>query len=327
MQDQPLPLHISVTHSSAQSTSEPLVPPHSSNNILTNSSARPRTSTNVFASNAELAAHYGIPTIHPPLSSINKHHPESVTQSPSHSTAVPDFNTLKANYLNMLSQKSESTPAPLTTDMSSATVSPADLQQPIAGDFSDLEGLFRSLGNSSPSPLSIESHPSSSEQSATAQAEMSFEPNDFLASPWIPSLDEFGDSPGETPLTEFLNTPLIDNGTAMFTDPLFPPESPLFDATLGDFELSQAPSGPSLDVSELLTFLSTSPNRDDTLALDPLHLISPSVSMGSLERNATELGQSKGPLERLRRLPLVPSLKNLFLRLPSFSRARWPQTS
>ncbi|KAF5348500.1 hypothetical protein D9756_009640 [Leucocoprinus leucothites] len=279
--NQPSSPYISVTRSSAQSASEPSVPTHSSNNVLIHSSTRPRTSNQVFASTTDLAAHYGIPTTLPPLPSINKRRPVSVTQPPSHSTAVPDFNALKANYLNMLSEKSESAPAPLTTDMSSATVSPADLQQPIAGDFSDLEGLLRSLGNSSPSPLSIESHPSSSAQSATAQSEMSFEPNEFLTSPWTPSLDAFGDSPGETPLSEFLNTPLIDDGAAMFTDPLFPPESPLFDATLGDFESSKAPSGPSLDASELLTFSPTSPNLDDTLALNPSHLVSPSVSMGN----------------------------------------------
>ncbi|KXN85019.1 Cross-pathway control protein 1 [Leucoagaricus sp. SymC.cos] len=254
---------ISVTRSSAQSSTEPSVPIHSSNDVLNNNSSnRLRTSTKVFASTTDLAAHYGIPTTFPPPPSIQSRRPEPVTQpSPSHSIAFPDFFSLKDNYLNMLSQKSESTPAPSNIDMSSATVSPADLQQPIQADFDDIEGLLRTLA-----------------QEAAAQPDKSspFELNDYLTSPWTPSLDAFGDSPGETPLSDFLNTPLIsdDQDTAMFTGPLFG-DSPLFGDAPEQAELSKPPA---LDTSGLLTLSPTSPNLE-TPSLDPAHLISPARAM------------------------------------------------
>ncbi|KAF9445379.1 hypothetical protein P691DRAFT_272372 [Macrolepiota fuliginosa MF-IS2] len=161
----------------------------------------------------------------------------------------------------MLSQRSEPASAPSSTDMSSATVSPADLQQPVAADFPDLEGFIRNLA-----------------QEVQAGTD-SFEPNDFLTSPWTPSLDTFGDSPGETPLSEFLSTPLItDDNDDMFTGPN---DLPLFtDSTYIDMSLTESSKAPSFDTSGLLTMSPTSPNLG-TPALDPSSLFSPAQSMHS----------------------------------------------
>jgi len=159
----------------------------------------------------------------------------------------------------MLSQRSDSNPAPLTaTDMSSATVSPADLQQPLA-DFNGLEALLRDIA-----------------EGTTGQPDMSpFEPNDFLTSPWTPSLDAFGDSPG----SDFLNTPLIDPDTTMFSGAH---DLPLFDDSL-TFEaqnLDESSKAPALDTSNLLTMSPTSPYLN-TPALDPATLLSPAMLMTS----------------------------------------------
>jgi len=157
----------------------------------------------------------------------------------------------------MLSQKPESTAAPSLVDMSSATVSPADLQQPVAADF-DLAGLFDMA------------------QVSNGQDMSPFEPNDFLTSPWTPSLDAFGESPDETPLNEFLSTPLIsDNNTfnEAFDLPLF--GDSYLDATVNDKAPESSTKAPSIDTSGLLTMSPTSP------ALDPSALFSPPQPMDS----------------------------------------------
>lgn len=249
-------LNTSVNSSLVSRSIEPLVPNYNSpNNVLINSSARPRTSNQVFASTSDLAAHYGIPTTLPPLP-IPARRPEPVTTQPSPSTASPDYlSSLKSNYLSMLSQKPESSSTPSSLDMSNTTVSPADLQQPLAADF-DLVGLF---GMAQPS---------------NGQDMSPFEPNDFLTSPWTPSLDAFGESPDETPLNEFLSTPLIsDNNT--FNDAF---DLPLFgdsylDAPLNDKAPESSTKAPSLDTANLLTMSPTSP------ALDPASLFSPPQPM------------------------------------------------
>ncbi|KXN80646.1 Mitogen-activated protein kinase kinase kinase 12 [Leucoagaricus sp. SymC.cos] len=258
------PSSSSVTRSSTQPSLESLVPVHSSNHVLNNDSFRLRTSTRTFAPATDLAAHYGIPTTLPPLPRIQSRCPEPVTQrSPLHSTIFLDFFSLKDNYLNMLSQKPDSTLAPSNTDMSSAVVSPADLRQPIAADFNDLEGLLCTLGYS---PLS-----------SSVSTESMFELNDYLTSPWTPSLDAFGDSPGETPLSDFLNTPLIsDQDTAMFTGPLFD-DLPLFSEA---FEPVESSKPPARDTSGLRVMSPTSPYLG-TPAPDPANLLSPALIMAN----------------------------------------------
>jgi hypothetical protein len=175
----------------------------------------------------------------------------------------------------MLSQKPESSSAPSTLDMSNTTVSPADLQQPLAGDF-DLADLL-GMGNWSPSLTSaIVVDPSSPAQASNGQDMSPFEPNDFLTSPWTPSLDAFGESPDETPLNEFLSTPLIvDNNTfnETFGLPLF--DDSYLDANVNDKAPESSTKVPSIDTTGLLTMTPTSP------ALDPASLFSPPQPMDS----------------------------------------------
>ena len=244
-------------------------------------STRPRTSTQFFASTSDLAAHYGIPTTLPPLPIIQSTRSNSVTQSFPHSAAVSGLNALKANYIHMLSQNTEPMSAPSSVGVSNIAMSPANLSQAVADDF---PGLLRSIGNFPLYLPSNESYLSLSAQSAHTSSDLSpFELNEYLTSPWTPSLDQFDDSPGETPWSDFLSTPLISDLDALTSNDLYP-ESPLF-PSLGDGFDSSKGRDPSLDTSNLMTF----PVSPETPALDPSRLISPSLPTDKL---LSSVGQS-----------------------------------
>ncbi|XP_006462994.1 hypothetical protein AGABI2DRAFT_194037 [Agaricus bisporus var. bisporus H97] len=193
----------------------------------------------------------------------------------------------------MLSQKSEP-PASSSTEMHSATVSPADLQQPLESDF-DLESMLRNLA-----------------PGGVSEPDMSpFEPSDFLTSPWTPSLDNFGESPGETPLSDFLSTPLIaHNDVSMLTGPH---DMPLFDSGMIDDESSKVPT---LDTSSLFTMSPTSPTLN-TPALNPASLLSPSLGMDnatfpqSTLSHAVDQVPSSAPETARRRVSATGTRKNI----------------
>ena len=252
-------------------------------------STRPRTSTQFFASTSDLAAHYGIPTTLPPLPIIQSTRSNSVTQPFSHSAAVSEFNTLKASYLHMLSQKTEPMSAPSSDGMSNITMSPTNLSQALADDF---PGLLRTIGNFPLYLPSNGSHASLSAQGAPASSDLSpFELDEYLTSPWTPSLDQFGDSPGETPWSDFLSTPLISDLDALTSNDMYP-ESPLFPSFGDGFESSKAQDS-SLDTSNLMTF----PASPETPALDPSRLISPSLPTDKLLPSAGKSLANKNTLE------------------------------
>ena len=253
-------------------------------------SARPRTPTQCFVSTSDLAAHYGIPTTLPPIPIIQSTRSNSVTQSFPHSAAVLEFNALKASYLHMLSQKTEPMPTSSSVGMSNTTVSPADLLQPVADDF---PGLLRSIGNFLSYPPSTDSYTSLLAQSAPADSDLSpFGLNEYLTSPWTPSLDQSGDSPGETPWSDFLSTPLISDLDAPTFNDLCP-ESPLFHSPSDGIESSKA-QDPLLDTSTLITF----PISPETPALDPSRLISPSLPTDKLFPFLRQPPANKNALER-----------------------------
>ncbi|KAF7768391.1 transcriptional regulator family: bZIP [Agaricus bisporus var. burnettii] len=280
---------LSSSQASRSNASGPLVPKHlSPNNDINNSLTRPRTSNQVFSSTSDLAAHHGIPTTLPPLPKIPSTRIETVTQP-----EVNDFFAVRDNYLNMLSQKSEPA-ASSSTEMHSATVSPADLQQPLESDF-DLESMLRNLA-----------------PGGVSEPDMSpFEPSDFLTSPWTPSLDNFGESPGETPLSDFLSTPLIaHNDVSMLTGPH---DMPLFDSGMIDDESSKVPT---LDTSSLFTMSPTSPTLN-TPALNPASLVSPSLGMDNATFSPSTLSHavdqvpSSAPETARRRVSATGTRKNI----------------
>lgn len=255
----------SVPHFDAQSLENSVL--NSSHHVLnTQSSTRPRTSNQVFSSSTDLAAHYGIPLSLPPLPNLQFRCSDIVAQPPSHSTAIDDLSALKASYLNMLSQKP--TEPTSSIDMSNPTVSPADLQRPVASDFGDLEGILRTIGDHPSStilsPRAYLSAAESSSPHAPNPLASPFEPNDYLTSPWTPSLDNFGDSPADdTPYNQFLSTPLIDDNN-FFAGSL---DMPLFGSPYLDEPLEKEPSvqAPPLDTCGLLTLSPSSPALNPSL--------------------------------------------------------------
>lgn len=203
----------------------------------------------LFASTSDLASHYGIPLSLPPVPSIQIRRIDTVTQPPSDTTASPEFSALKNNYLSMLSQKS--TESSSSVDMHNPTVSPADLQRPVGSDFMEFEGLFQSIVENSNGSESLHTF------------------DDFLTSPWTPSLSNMGDTPDDTPYDDFLTTPLIADSDAFPGDfqPLF--DMPYVDVPVVGNASESAAKAPSLDDPHLITMSPSTP------ALDPATLVSP----------------------------------------------------
>lgn len=158
---------------------------------LTQLNSCPRTSNQVFQTGEELALHYGIPTLLPPPPTIKK----------TRQSSIIDFDTLRNNYLNMISQK------PSEPSMSVDVPVPVPVDSVPSTDMDQTDQLINELLSS---PM----------QWDTA----------YLTSPvalGTPAQD-FELSPDETPLTEFLNTPLIEAGDELFPSPAFNSDLSLF---------------------------------------------------------------------------------------------------
>jgi len=204
---------------------------------LTQSNSRLRTSNQVFQTGEELALHYGIPTLLPPPPTVQKKNPLPFEESP-----VLDFDTLRANYLNMISQKPSETP------MSVDPIIPAELLPSSHMDQEFLEELLTS-----------------------PQWE-------YLTSPvalGTPAQD-FESSPDETPLNDFLNTPLLDAGDDFFASPafnsdlaLFATDEPFYTAAPASVKTKSAELPPELPDS-----LIAMPPIPDTDTIDPNSLYS-----------------------------------------------------
>ncbi|KAJ7689489.1 hypothetical protein B0H17DRAFT_1066770 [Mycena rosella] len=262
-------------------------------NVAINSdNSRLRTSQ-VFASTHDLAAHYGIPqTLPPPPRPIARHSPQH--PSPKQSAPVFDFDSIRKNYLTMLSQKpSDNDPAAADT----ATVAPGDIagadpMQAIHDLLGNARRLsrryppayrrhiaspeFQSLGDSfdATSPLFEDS---ASPLFDDAQA---FDMDAYLTSPMETPYDDFATSPADdSPFSDFLTTPVMPsaNDSDMLTSPL------IDDVGYGDnmslfgglsayptYEVSAAPKLPS--TAHLYTISPGTPALD---SIDPTTTVFP----------------------------------------------------
>ncbi|KAK2463780.1 hypothetical protein APHAL10511_004218 [Amanita phalloides] len=165
---------------------------------LIKSNIRPRTSNQVFKTGEELALHYGIPTWLPP--------PPQTTPKNQPTSPILDFENLRANYLNMISEKA-------TDDMvvDKHVPTPADLL-----------------------PTSHMENPDVAlEEWITVFSSPQFQGlHEFLTSPaalQTPAQD-FESSPNETPYSDFLNTPLLglSDDDNLFCSPTVNSDLPLF---------------------------------------------------------------------------------------------------
>ena len=176
---------------------------------------RPRTSSSVFQSSTDLAAHYGIPQRLPPAPRTNTRYQPQPSLPPKESPEIANFKALSANYLNMLSNKpTDNTVAASSTTTMTTAISPAELDAPpvpSAAENQALQELAAMLGeNTASSAVYSMTHIFGTAITASSPEFRdvdSFEA--FMTSP-MPDLDtDFGYSPDETPFNDFLNTPLI----------------------------------------------------------------------------------------------------------------------
>ncbi|KAF8628506.1 hypothetical protein AX15_003852 [Amanita polypyramis BW_CC] len=175
---------------------------NSNNHGITNSINRPRTSNQVFKTGEELALHYGIPTLLPPPPQTTPKLPHEHQQPPL--SPVPDFETLRLNYLNMINQDSAD-----NTMIADNTASCTDILPSSHMGQADvaLEDWVNSITSAVPAQYGF----------------------DFLTSPITlgTPMQDFESSPNETPFSDFLNTPLLDHSDE-FQGSTIESESPLF---------------------------------------------------------------------------------------------------
>ena len=236
----------------------------------------PRTSTQVFQSSSDLAAHYGIPQRLPPVpSTSSRRHPVSPTED---QTDLADFATLSQNYLNMLSTKVSDPVATYSVPPMHTPDFPTELTAPVASltetdTFEQLAALI-GMGTALDIPL-ILTHP----RTATVTSPEFRQYSDFMTSPMMPDLaQDSGISPEETPFEDFLNTPLID-ADDFDTSPMLPlfPEfeepgkveeavsKPQHPAPLIDAHYTISPTSPALDTFETFQSPALAPSHHENV--------------------------------------------------------------
>lgn len=240
--------------------------PHLPNGTL-NSRTSLRTSTPVFNSAQDLAAHYGIPQILPPAPNTT---PRRTTSFENNSSFI-NFTTLSSNYLNMLRQKSDDNTMTSDTAQSVLSVPPTTLQSQVDADA--VKALMDVLGGSH---SFLETEICMTHAVFTASPEFASSP-DFSPESTSPDFDmnEFMTSPYDSPFPDSLDTPLIGLGDMdavnMMTSPLIEYgiddfDGPLFldsfDSSVGS-KPSYEPPAPQPNFDNMYTMTPPTP------ALDP----------------------------------------------------------
>ncbi|KAH9480824.1 hypothetical protein JR316_0007425 [Psilocybe cubensis] len=210
---------------SVSSFSQPL-----HHHVLTHPIRRPRTSSTIFQSSTDLAAHYGIPQILPPAPRPTPRNTAPVYQQPSTDSMIK-------SYLNMLYNKPTETPEvapsapPMSASTSTSSTSAAGLDAPVEFITQDqLNDIAAIIGKDTASCYGITvTHLFGSVFAASSPEFRDQDTFDaFMStSPLLPELD-YGSSPSfDTPYNEFLTTPLFQDENVPVMDdfmnePLFP---------------------------------------------------------------------------------------------------------
>ena len=260
--------------------------------VVTNNNKRLRTSTSkVFASSSDLAAHYGIPQILPPpppvTTQTHRVQPAEHRQPQQYQHALPDFDALKNSYLNMLASNPNDTAPAGSAPAAAPVVAPApfpnrEAQGPAVDTQQNLDELINFLCESKHVCNSIQSLTHNGPDTASPEfkdnpnfgaASSTFDMNQFLTSPLPELLDDF-DSPDETPFQDFLTTPRlgIEQDFAMMPDMNYDPNAPIFPLDEPVIpthkEQEPLPAPAALDMQNLYTISPGTP-MIDTPAMDP----------------------------------------------------------
>ncbi|KAJ7826990.1 hypothetical protein B0H14DRAFT_2815956 [Mycena olivaceomarginata] len=168
----------------------------------------------VFPSTNELAAHYGLPqNLPPPPRPV--HRRSSYQPAPKSSSPVFDFDSIRKNYLTMLSQ-APSDPEPAATDHTATAPPPSASASAVDKALQDLMASPEFRDNfDATSPLF--------EDSGASPLFEAFDVDAYLTSPMETPYDDFATSPADdSPFSDFINTPVLSmgNDTDMLTGPL-----------------------------------------------------------------------------------------------------------
>ncbi|KAJ6487852.1 hypothetical protein C8R45DRAFT_827914 [Mycena sanguinolenta] len=259
----------------------------------------------VFPSTTELAAHYGLPrNLPPPPRPV---HRQSFPQQPAPQQSPPafDFESIRKNYLTMLSQN-PTEPEPAAADTAAAPASGAFPSATTMQAIQDLLGNapsifrygissnsfavltaspeFQSLGDSfdPTSPLFEESG-----ASPLFEDSPSFDIDNYLTSPMETPYDDFATSPADdSPFSEYLSTPVLPMATDadMLTGPLiddggYGDGMNLFGGLSSYYEVPAEPTPKLPSTTKLYTISPSTPALD---SIDPANTIFPPKSKSAV---------------------------------------------
>ncbi|KAJ7152205.1 hypothetical protein C8R43DRAFT_886366 [Mycena crocata] len=309
---------------------------------INSDSTRPRTA-HVFASTHDLATHYGIPQNFPPPPRPTHHSAHQA--APKQSSPAFDFDSIRKNYLTMLSQQPDTTGT-------AATVAPESL----VGADPAMQAIHDLLGNAhlcrrSPSAHRCTASPEfqnlgesfdegaplfEDDASPTFDTAQSFDIDAYLTSPMEPPYDAFNTSPADdSPFSDFLTTPVLPsaNDEDMLTGPLFGDATDgnnmsLFGG-LSSYAIEAAPSASKLPPTpQLYTISPGTPSLD---ALDPPTTVFPTESKAatsSAEAPRTRRRTATGTRRNLKPESLIsdeaPTQKRTYLTPSATSRKALP---
>ncbi|KAJ7185691.1 hypothetical protein C8R46DRAFT_384804 [Mycena filopes] len=277
-----------------------------SNHVPINSdNTSPRTPP-VFPSTSDLAAHYGLPQNFPPPPRPVHRHSSAQKPHPKQSSPVFDFDSIRNNYLTMLSHNpSDNEPAAADTAIPApGPVAGADpmqafqdqvLQDMLASpEFQTYDGFDTSspLFSDTASPL--------------------FDVDTFLTSPGDTPYDDFATSPAEdSPFSDFLITPIMSlagDDADMLTGPVIDDggySGELFGG-LSDYPY-EVPAAPKLPSTEQLYTIS--PGTPALDSIDPSSTVFPAKAKPSSAVHRAEAPKSASNSKR--RVTATGTRKNL----------------
>ncbi|KAJ7029226.1 hypothetical protein C8F04DRAFT_44140 [Mycena alexandri] len=281
-----------------------------SNNVPINSvNTRPRTPP-VFPSTSDLAAHYGLPQNFPPPPRPVHRHSSVQKPAPKQPSSVFDFDSIRNNYLTMLSQNpSDNEPAAADA----ATIAPV----PVAGAADPMQAIQDLLASPEFQNMdSFDFDPTSPLFSDTASPlfndEASFDVDAYLTSPGETPYDDFATSPAEdSPFSDFLTTPVMPmtDDSDMLTGPLIEGDGYGGDLFGGLSTYTyEAPAAPKLPSTEQLYTIS--PGTPALDSIDPSNTVFSAKSRPASAAPIAEASPSSAPTTR-RRATATGTRKNL----------------
>jgi hypothetical protein len=275
---------------------------HPSHVSINNQVTRPRTSTPVFSSTSDLAAHYGIPTSLPPAPRTTPRRAEPA-ESHYQPPPEPEFASLCSNYLTMLSQKPGDISMTEDPVMSSGHDSTAPIFPPAVTQEDAVNALMEVLQGDSHcrcTACAVALTPLSS-STASPQLQMSPDFSEYLTSPYDDS--PFDDDLLTTPAmgsvdmgADILTSPIIDDwNRGHFDEPifneafetLFPVSKPLVD-TAPPLTVSPAID---LDLNGMWTISPQTPSLDQSMFKSPS--VQSSKPLPTSRRKVTATGTRK----------------------------------